>query len=97
MKLKEVLIYICTILFNILVSFLLSLLFFKDRMTYLTFAACGEILLSTLIISLIAKRLDYKLDIFAYDIKDNKYLILNSIFIGNLFSIPIAMFVALLV
>lgn len=95
MKLKEIIIYVATIVTNILLGFLLNTIFFDDTENFI-FMACGCALLCVIIDSLIAQKLNYKLDIFAYDITDLKYLILNSIFIGCLFSVPIAMFTSLL-
>ena len=95
MKLKEALTYVATISTNLLFAFLFTLLFFKGDNTNFIFCACGTILVSLITVAIIAKKFNYKLDIFAYNITDVKYLIINSIFIGNLFSIPISMFVSL--
>lgn len=95
MKLKEILTYVATISTNILLAFLFTLLLFKGDNTNFIFSACGIILVSLIVTAIVAKKLNYKLDIFAYNITDIKYLIINSVFIGNLFSIPISMFISL--
>jgi hypothetical protein len=95
MKLKEVIIYSIVVAVNILLGFLLKTLIFEGNNSYFIFVICGIILLSLLIDSIIATKLGYKLDIFAYNITDQKYLLLNSIFIGELFSIPISMFISM--
>lgn len=95
MKLKEIITYIATVLINISLGFLLTTLFFKDSKDNFILITCGVILFSILIDSVVAKKLNFKLDIYAYNIEDIKYLILNSIFIGDLFSIPLAMFLSL--
>lgn len=95
MKLKEIIIYVITIVTNILLGFLLNTIFFDDTENFI-FMACGSALLCVIIDSIIAQKSGYKLDIFAYDITDAKYLILNSIFIGCLFSVPISMFTSIL-
>ena len=95
MKLKELFIYAATIATNLLIGFLLTLIFFNGNKENFIFMACGTILVSLLVVSIISQKFNYKLDIFAYQIEDIKYLILNSIFIGNLFSIPLAMFITL--
>jgi hypothetical protein len=96
MKLRELLLYAITISFNLILSFLINYIIFKNDTSNFMFPACGVILLSIIIISIISAKLGYKLDIFAYDIKDYTYLTLNSIYIGNLFSIPFALFITLL-
>lgn len=95
MKLKEIIIYIITIVINITLSYFINFIIFGNNKSMLILSACGFILLSTLITFIVSNKMNYKLDIFAYDIKDIKHLILNSIFIGNLFTIPIIMFVSL--
>lgn len=95
MKVKEITVYLSTILANILLGFLFTFIIFGNDFSNFVFIAGSVILLSLLIVFLVAKKLCYNLDIYAYDIKDLKYLILNSIFIGNLFSIPIAMFISI--
>lgn len=94
MKFKEPLIYIGTIIINILLGFTLNLIFFQNTSKFI-FMACGVILFSIAIVYIISKKYNFALDIYAYNIEDNKYLILNSIFIGDLISIPISMFISL--
>lgn len=94
MKLKEIIIYVSTILVNIFLGFLLSKIIFNNN-EYFTLVTCGIIILFTIVDFIVATKLNYKLDIFAYNIEDMRYLILNSIFIGNLFSIPLSMFISL--
>ena len=92
MKKKEIITYIVTIVSNLLLSLLLNLIIFGRNTSNILFVMCGVILFSLLITNIVAQKWNYKLDIFSYEINDIKYLILNSIFIGNLFSIPIAVF-----
>ena len=94
MKIKEVLTYILTVLCNVLLAFLFTVIIFGNDYTKFIMVICAIILLSLSINYIVAKKLNYKLDIFAYNISDIKHLILNSIFIGNLFSIPIAMIIS---
>lgn len=96
MKLKEGLIYLITVAGNFLLSFLINLIIFKTNMENFIFVACSIIVLVTLVVYIIAQKNNYKLDIFAYNIEDQKYLILNSIFIGCLFCVPLAMFSTLM-
>lgn len=91
MKLKEILTYIITVVSNIVLGILFSLIIFKNLDNFV-FVDITIILVSLGAIFMVAKRLQYKLDIFAYNITDEKYLIINSIFIGELFSIPLAVF-----
>lgn len=95
MKLKEVIIYLSTVVVNIILSLILNTIMFGSNLEMLLFIVCGVIILAALTTSIIARKMKYKLDIFAYDIKDKKYLILNSIFIGCLFTVPVALFVSL--
>lgn len=94
LKAKEILTYVGTVIINLLFSYLFTLIFFKDRIDNFILVSCSVILLSLLITSIIANKMNYKLDIFAYNIEDIKYLILNSVFIGDLFSIPLAVFLS---
>lgn len=95
MKLKEVIIYLLSVAGNIILSLILNALMFGNNLEMLIFVVCGVILLSTIVISIIARKMNYKLDIFAYDIKDQKYLVLNSIFVGCLFTVPIVLVISL--
>lgn len=95
MKQKEILTYIVTIAANIILGILFSFIIFNNLNNFI-FVDITIILLSLAAVFLIAKRLDYKLDIYAYNIVDEKYLIINSIFIGELFSIPLAVFITAL-
>lgn len=95
MKIKELVIYLITILVNLLLGFLLTSILFGTNKNF-TFVTCGIVILSSIAIYIIANKFNYKLDILAYNISDFKYLILNSIFIGNLFSIPITIFVSMM-
>lgn len=94
MKSKEIITYIGTILTNILLSWIFTLILFFDRKENFIFVACTTISLSLLIVYIIAQKMNYKLDIFAYNIEDVKFLILNSIFIGDLISIPLSVFIS---
>lgn len=85
-----------TILFNIGFACVLNYLFHKDLTSSFIMFACGTILASTLIVYIISQKVGFKLDIFAYEIPNNFHLALNDIFIGNLFSIPLAMFLSVL-
>ena len=95
MKIKELVIYLLAISFNLLFGFLLTPLLFNTN-KYFTFVTCGIIILSTLVIYIISNKFNYKLDVLAYNISEFKHLVLNSIFIGNLFSIPITIFVSMI-
>ena len=95
MKLKEITITILTILINIYLSYMLNTLFFKADLSNFSMVSCGFVAFSLLTINLISKKLGYQLDIFITEIKDNKFIILNNIFIGDLFSIPLLMFLSL--
>ena len=96
-KFTSAITYCLTILVNLGLGILLNYLFYKSDTTNVVMFACGVILVSTLIVHLISQKLGFKLDIFAYEIDNNVFLLLNDIFIGNLFSIPLSMFLALLV
>ena len=95
MRLKEVIIYLLSVAGNIILSLILNAILFGNNLEMLIFVVCGVILLSALVISIIARKMNYKLDIFAYDIKDQKYLVLNSIFVGCLFTVPIVLIISL--
>ena len=95
MKLKEVIIYLLSVAGNIILSLILNALMFGNNLEMLIFVVCGVILLSTIVISIIARKMNYKLDIFAYDIKDQKYLVLNSTVVGCLFTVPIVLVISL--
>jgi len=95
MQAKEYIIYGITILFISLLSLLLNLLIFGTNYHNFVIVSFGTTISTILVDYIISKKFGYQLDIFAYDIKDSKYLILNSIFIGALFSIPIAILVSL--
>ena len=97
MKSKEIITYVGTVLTNLLLSLLFTLILFKDKKENFIFVACTIILISIMVTYIIAQKFNYKLDIFAYNIEDLKYLILNSIFIGDLFSIPLAVFMSSIV
>ena len=91
MKLKEIIIYLTTIAANLLLGLLFTTILFDTTKNF-TLVTCGIVLLSIIVVFIVSSKLTYNLDIFAYNITDIKYLIVNSIFIGNLFSIPIAVF-----
>ncbi len=95
-KILGAVINIITIVINIALGYLLNLIFFKSDKTYLIMFLCGVISFSCLVVYIICKRLGFKLDIYAYEIEEKSYLILNNIFIGNLFSVPLAMIFSIL-
>ena len=95
MKIKECIIYILTIAFNISLGFLVNTVLFSGNKSMFIFSSCGVSLLVLFINYIVSQKLNYKLDIFAYDIKNIKHLILNSIFIACLFCFPINMFISL--
>ena len=97
MKLKEIIIYASTIAINVLLGFLFTLLFFKNESKYLVFGAGIAILISSLSVMIVAQKMDYKLDLLAQDLSDPKHLLLNSIFIGNFFTIPIFMIISVII
>lgn len=94
--LKDIAIYVLTISINVGAGLLLNEIFFPGDKTNFILFACGFIIFFFLVIYLIAQKMGYKLDIFAYNIEDVKFMILNNIFIGILISIPISMFISLL-
>lgn len=91
-KIQSATTYLITITINFIFTFLLNYLFFKNNQTYFTMFGFGFVLISIIINSAIANKLGYKLDLFAYNIEDKKYLLLNDIYIGELFSIPLLIF-----
>jgi len=95
-KIYSTVINLIAILVNLGLGLLLNFLFYKNNTENFVVFACGVVILSTLVIYLISQRLGFKLDISVFEIDDPKYLILNNIFIGNLFSIPLSMFVSIL-
>ena len=95
-KLRSPITYICVVLLNFVITYLLNYLFFKDNLTYFIMLGIGFIILSTIIDFIVANKLGYHLDLFAYNIEDKKYLLLNDIYLGNLFSIPLFMFITLI-
>ena len=94
-KIREPLIYIITIIINIVLGNLLTKPLFGNEKYFVMFTI-ALILLSTLIIFIISNKFGFKLDLFAYNIDSLKFLILNSIYIGNVLSIPVTMFVSIL-
>ena len=94
--LKDIAIYAITILINVGAGLLLNAIFFPGDTTNFIMFACGFIIFFLLVIYLISQKMGYKLDIFAYNTEDVKFMILNNIFIGILFSIPVSMFISVL-
>lgn len=97
MKFKSIYINLMAMAANFIISFLLNFIFFQTDFKNLILLAFGTILLSSLIVLIISKKYNYKIDIFASNIEDLKYRILNDIFIGNLFSLPLAIFISILI
>lgn len=94
-KIRETIITIITIIINISLGLLISNSLFDN--TYFAMVTIGFVLITTGLLLAISKKLGYKLDIFAYNIDDLKLSVLNSIFIGNIISIPLIMFVFLFI
>ena len=94
---KDLLIYLITIAFNLGIGFLLTVIFSGANYSYFSTFTCGFVIISSLCIYLIANKLGLSLDIFTNNIDDEKHSLLTNIFIGNLFSIPLAMFVTLII
>lgn len=97
MKLKSIYVNLLTIAVNFAISFLINLIFFQTNYKNFILVACGIILLSSLIVLIICQKFGYSIDIFANNIEEFKCRMLNDIFIGNLFSIPLAMFISILI
>lgn len=96
MKLKEIIIYLLTAAINTVISLILNAIIFDSNSGTFVFVVCGTILLALITTKIVAHKMNYKLDIFAYDIKDQKYLTINSVFIGCLFTVPIALIIGLI-
>jgi len=95
-KIRETIITIITIIINICVGFLITNYLFDDN-TYFIMLTIGFVLITTGILLAVSKKLGYKLDLLAYNIENLKFSILNSIFTGNVFSIPAIMFIFLFI
>ena len=95
-QLQNILTYCITIIVNLSVGFLFTGLFQENDYTNFIMFTCGFILLSTLVVYFISKKLNISLDILKYEFKNLKESLLNNIFVGNLFSIPISMFLSIL-
>jgi len=93
--LRSILIWIVISAFNIGVGIALTFLFFHSSKNF-PFFGCGLSLFIALIDLLVSKKLNYKLDIMVYNSDDAKFMLLNDILIGCLCSIPLTMFISIL-
>lgn len=93
--LKSIFIWLIVSSFNIGVGIGLTFLFFHSS-TNFPFFGCGLALLIASIDLIISKKLNYKLDIMVYNSEDAKFMLLNDILIGCIFSVPLTMFFTVL-
>lgn len=93
-KLTNILTYIIPITLNIGLGFLLNNLFSKNDSSNFIMFFCGFTILSTLVVYIISQKINFKLDLFSYKFDKPIHVILNNIFIANILSVPIAMFIA---
>ena len=91
----ELMVGAITISGNLILGLLIDKMFFENTISYLTMICCGISLFTILIVNLLASKSNYKLDLLAVDIEDKYYLILNSIFIFSLVSVPLSLFISL--
>lgn len=94
-NLKNISTILSIILINIGAGFLLNYLFFDDN-TYFIMFSLGFVFLSIIVVNMVANKMGYKLDLFINDIDDNKFLLLNNIYLSCMFSIPITFVVSVL-
>lgn len=94
-SLKSLLIWILVSGFSIGLGIGLTFLIFKETKNF-PFFGCGIALLIAIIDLIISKKSNYHLDILVYNSDDEKFMLLNDILIGCLCSIPLTMFVSIL-
>lgn len=96
MKLKSVLIYLIVIVTNVCLGYLVNLIFNGTDTTNFVMFALGSCAVCALVLYIVSDKLGIKLDILSQHTGDDKHMLLNDIFAGILFSIPIIMFIAVL-
>ena len=96
MKLKSILIYLIVVASNICIGFLLNLIFNGTNTTNFVMFALGSCVVGSLILYAISNKYGVKLDILANHETNDKHLLLNDIFAGFLFSVPIIMIFSIL-
>ena len=96
-KTLDIVTHLIPIGLNIGLGLLLNIIFFEDISNIFIMLTGGVILLSTIIVNMIAQKLGYKLDLYAHNIEQVSYRILNNIFVANILSIPITILVTILI
>lgn len=94
-SLKSILIWILVASFSIGIGILLTSAIFGNTKNF-PFFGCGIALLIAIIDLIISKKNNYHLDILVYNSDDSKYMLLNDILIGCICSIPLTMFISIL-
>ena len=96
MGLKNLFTYLITVSVPVFLGFIISLLISGNGGIYFSAFSLGITVLSLIFVYSLAQKSNIQLDIHNCDYEDSKSLLLNDIFAGLLISIPISIFLSIL-